>query len=118
MADVYTDIRRENTDVRWAGFLPPAQKHAVFVRRRHDSHHNGSVVMLRVANNPFKLNVMAPVMLSVLAPYCARCQILLVVLPHGVMLDVVKLSVAAPFGQFSTLKPGRGALGYMEMRLR
>ncbi len=43
-------------------------------------------------------------MFSVVAPYYAGCRILIVVLPHGVMLDVVKLSVAAPFGQFSTLK--------------
>jgi hypothetical protein len=100
------------------GWFPPARiKTCSLVRRRNDTHHNGSVVMLRVANKPFKLNVMAPVMLSVLAPYCARCQILLV-LPHVVMLDVVKLSVAAPIGQFSTLKPGRGALRNMEMRIR
>jgi hypothetical protein len=57
-------------------------------------------------------------MFSVVAPYYARCQILLVVLPHVVMLDVVNLSVAAPIGQFSTLKLGRGALRNMEMRIR
>ncbi len=97
------------------GWFPPTRiKTCSLVRRRHDTHHN----MLRVANKPFKLNVMAPIMLSVLAPYCARCQILLVVLPHVVMPHVVKLSVTAPFAQFSTLKPGRGALRYMDMRLR